>query len=150
MFNEKISGFPQKIIVLYLPKFLMTFFLFLLRGAKSVADIDAGGNKIRTFRQIHNAIITLSASEGGQTPLTTSMRGRGRICPPWIRHWVQLCFAYLQKIASLWVFSGWWVTDPDHILSYLSLWPGRCIRISLSQKVLQQQFPQMVTVFASQ
>src|SRR6218665_3409367 len=29
--------------------------------------------KIITFRQIHNAIITLSAPEGGQTPLPTSM-----------------------------------------------------------------------------
>src|SRR6218665_2875452 len=31
------------------------------------------GAKIITFRQIHNAIITLSAPEGGQTPLPTSM-----------------------------------------------------------------------------
>src|SRR6218665_2270905 len=44
-----------------------------------------GGGKILTFRQIHNAIITLSAPEGGQTPLTplsTSMGGHGRICSP--------------------------------------------------------------------
>src|SRR6218665_623177 len=77
-----MSAFPKK--CLYLPKFLMTFFshrpfsrfnvLFFRRGgAKSVADIDTGWAKIPTFRQIDNAIITLSAPEGGPTPLTTSM-----------------------------------------------------------------------------
>jgi len=48
-----------------------------------------GGAKSLTFRQIHIAIITLSASEGGQTPLTTSKGGHGRICPPWIHHWTK-------------------------------------------------------------
>jgi len=38
---------------------------FLVGGAKSVADIDTGGAKILTFRQIHNAIITLSVPEVG-------------------------------------------------------------------------------------
>ena len=58
---------------MYLPKFLMTFFLvinlshvlmwyFFRRGGKSVADIDIDtGVQNLTFRQIHNAIITLSA-----------------------------------------------------------------------------------------
>src|SRR6218665_348366 len=41
-----------------------------------------GGAKSLTFRQIHIAIITLSAPKGGQTPLTTSMGSHGRICPP--------------------------------------------------------------------
>src|SRR6218665_3606325 len=55
-------------------------------GAKSVADIDRGA-KILTFRQIHSAIITLSALEGGQTPLPTSMGGPWPDLPAWIRHW---------------------------------------------------------------
>src|SRR6218665_3362900 len=41
-----------------------------------------GGSKTLTFREIQNAIIALSAPEGGQTPLPTSMGGHGRICPP--------------------------------------------------------------------
>src|SRR6218665_834383 len=46
-----------------------------------IADSDTGGGKIITFSQIHNAIITLSSPEGGQTPLPTSMGGHSRICP---------------------------------------------------------------------
>ena len=34
-----------------------------------------GGAKILPFPHIHSAIITLSATEGGQTPLPTSMGG---------------------------------------------------------------------------
>src|SRR6218665_3581976 len=55
-----------------------------------------GGAKIITFRQIHNAIITLSAPDGGQTPLPTSMWGPWPDLPPgsatvnpkprWLRH----------------------------------------------------------------
>ena len=84
--NFSIS--PQNVI--YLPKFLMTFFLVIDlfhvlmchsfgRGGK----IDTGG-KILSFRQIHNALITLSAPEGGQTPLPTSMGGPWSDLPPWI------------------------------------------------------------------
>ena len=67
---EKISAFPPKMLI-YLPKFLMTFFTSI-----------QGGAKILIFRQIHNAIIALSAPEGGQTPLSTSMRGPWPDLPP--------------------------------------------------------------------
>ena len=40
-----------------------------------------GGAKILTFQQIHNVIITISAPEGGQTPLTTSMGGMAGFPP---------------------------------------------------------------------
>src|SRR6218665_1635852 len=77
---------------IYLPKFLMTFFyshrpfpgfnmVFSVGGAKSVADIDKRAKPL-TFPQIHSTIVTLSALEGGQTPLTTSMGSHGRIGPP--------------------------------------------------------------------
>ena len=54
---------------------------FSIGGAKSIANINTGG-KIIIFRQIHNAIITLSAPEGGQTSLTTSMGAMARFAPP--------------------------------------------------------------------
>ena len=47
--------------------FMFLICYFSVGGAKSVADIDTGGGaKILTFRQIHNTIIILSASEGGK------------------------------------------------------------------------------------
>ena len=55
--------------------------VFFCRGAKSVAKID-GVAKILTFQQIHGAIITLSALEGGQTPLPTSIGGMAGFAPP--------------------------------------------------------------------
>src|SRR6218665_2681014 len=94
-----MSAFPKK--CLYLPKFLMTFFshrpfsrfnvlFFRWGGAKSVADIDTGWAKIPTFRQIDNAIITLSAPEGGPNSIDNfdgvAMAGFA----PWIRHCRQI------------------------------------------------------------
>ena len=78
---EIISAFPPK----------MTFSCFnvlFFRRTKSVADIDAGGQTILTFRQIHNAIITLSAPEGpgGQTAFPCSIVGPWPDLPLWIRH----------------------------------------------------------------
>jgi len=82
------------------PKFLMTFFLvidlfhvscvlFFRRGAKSSTRHRYGGAKILTFRRNHIATIALSAPEGGQTPLPTSMGGPWPdLPPPWIRHWL--------------------------------------------------------------
>ena len=67
--------------------------LVFRRGAKSVAHIDQGA-KILKFTQIHISIITVSAPEGGQTPLPTSI-GEGPwpdLPPPWIRHWICLMF----------------------------------------------------------
>jgi len=55
--------------------------VFFRRGAQIRGRHRYGGAKIRAFWQIHNSIITLSAPEGGQTPLATSMEGHGRICP---------------------------------------------------------------------
>ena len=48
-----------------------------------------GGAKILTFRQIHNAIITLSAPEGGQTHCQLRWGGPWPDLPPWIRHCAQ-------------------------------------------------------------
>ena len=51
-----------------------------------------GRGKILTFRQIHNATITLSAPEGGPNSIANYDGGHGRICPPWIRHCVWICW----------------------------------------------------------
>src|SRR6218665_2786908 len=70
-----MSAFPPKIVV-YLPKCLMTSFfshrpfsclnvVFFHRGGQIRSRHRYGGAKILNFRQIHNAIITLSAPEGG-------------------------------------------------------------------------------------
>ena len=40
-----------------------------------------GGAKILKFTQIHNSIITVSAPEGGQTPLPTSMGAMAEFAP---------------------------------------------------------------------
>ena len=97
---DKISAFPPKLasisqnfwwLLLVIDLFNVLMWYFSVGGGKSVPDIDTGGAKILTFTQIYNAIITLSAPEGGQTLLPTSMGGHGRICPPWIRHWLRPC-----------------------------------------------------------
>jgi len=106
-FPKNVCIFPQKCSSIS-QNFWWPFFLLLViirRGRKSVADIDRGA-KILTFRQIHSAIITLSALEGGQTPLPTSMRGPWPDLPPWIRHCpaVQYCnatiFLFLYNICQ--------------------------------------------------
>ena len=61
---------------------------FFLRRAKSVADIDRGEGQnpyISPNSQYYHC--SFFPRGRGQTPLTTSMGGHGRICPPRIRHW---------------------------------------------------------------
>jgi len=58
---------------------------FSVGGVKSVADIDTGA-KILTFRQIHNAIITLSALRGANS-IANFDGGPWPDLPPWILHW---------------------------------------------------------------
>jgi len=83
---------PQNSI--YLPKFLMTFFLvidlfrvlymvFFHRGAKSAADIDTGGGQNPYFSTKSQYFHCSFCPGGGQTPLPISMgEEHGRICPP--------------------------------------------------------------------
>ena len=72
---------------IYLPKFLTTFFSFSFFSHRLFSCFNIlvfgsiRGAKIIKFTQIHNSTITVSAPEGGQTPLPTSMGGHGRICP---------------------------------------------------------------------
>ena len=81
--SPKMSSISQNFwwpfLVIDLFHVLMCY--FSVGGAKSVADIDTGA-KILTFRQIHNAIITLSAPKGGQTPLPTSIGAWPDFHPP--------------------------------------------------------------------
>ena len=72
--------------VIYLPKFLMTFFpshrpfsCFNVVFFRTRHQYGGQNPYISTNSQL---VIILSASEGGQTPLPTSMGGHGRICPP--------------------------------------------------------------------
>src|SRR6218665_3593779 len=64
------------------------------RGENPLPKSDRGA-KILTFRQIHSAIITLSALKGGQTPLPTSMGGAMAGFGP---HWIRRCpFQNIKK-----------------------------------------------------
>ena len=68
-------------------------YFFRKGGGKSVA-----GAKILTFRQIHNAIIALSAPEGGPNSIANFDGGRVIAgIAPWIRH----CTLTLNRLSSL-------------------------------------------------
>ena len=108
-FQKKFQHFPPNLchlspkisddLFLVIDHFSCFNVIFFRRGAKSVAHIETGA-KILTFPQIHNAIVTLSAPEGGQTPLPTSMGGHGRICPLWIRHWLCALLTVVNRLTT--------------------------------------------------
>src|SRR6218665_3575182 len=73
---------------IYLPKFLTTFFSFSFFSHRLFSCFNIlvfgsirGGGKILKFTQIHNSTITVSAPEGGQTPLPTSMGAMAGFAP---------------------------------------------------------------------
>jgi len=60
---------------------------FSVGGGKAVTHIDTGGAKILTFRQIHNAIITISAPRGPNSIDNFDGGAWPDLPPLWIRHW---------------------------------------------------------------
>src|SRR6218665_2674934 len=109
--SRKMQHFHQNVI--YLPKLLVTIFsrrpfscfnvvFFRREGGKSVADINTAEAKILIFRQIHNAIITLSAPEGGKLHCQLqwgAMAGCAPLDPPLAAG--GLCALYYPQIRLL-------------------------------------------------